>query len=258
MELFSLQGRTALITGATRGIGQALAIALAEAGADVVLIQRDFSNQATKQEIEKLGRKASIYQADLADREQLHDLVKRVLADGHDIDILVNCGGIQRRHPAHHFPDNDWDEVLQVNLNSVFTLCRDVGAYMLTRQPKGNPPHRGSIINIASLVSFQGGLNVPAYAAAKGGVAQLTKSLSNQWANQGINVNAIAPGYIHTDMNEALINDEKRAASILERIPAGRWGLPDDFKGSVVYLASRASLYVSGEVLTVDGGWMGR
>ncbi|KAI6838987.1 2-deoxy-D-gluconate 3-dehydrogenase [Hortaea werneckii] len=258
MELFSLQGRTALITGATRGIGQALAIALAEAGADVVLIQRDFSNQATKQEIEKLGRKASIYQADLADREQLHDLVKRVLADGHDIDILVNCGGIQRRRPAHQFPDNDWDEVLQVNLNSVFTLCRDVGAYMLTRQPKGNPPHRGSIINIASLVSFQGGLNVPAYAAAKGGVAQLTKSLSNQWAAQGINVNAIAPGYIHTDMNEALINDEKRAASILERIPAGRWGLPDDFKGSMVYLASRASLYVSGEVLTVDGGWMGR
>ncbi|RMY73703.1 hypothetical protein D0863_03698 [Hortaea werneckii] len=258
MELFSLQGRTALITGATRGIGQALAIALAETGADVVLIQRDFSNQATKQEIEKLGRKASIYQADLADREQLHDLVKRVLADGHDIDILVNCGGIQRRHPAHQFPGNDWDEVLQVNLNSVFTLCRDVGAYMLTRQPKGNPPHRGSIINIASLVSFQGGLNVPAYAAAKGGVAQLTKSLSNQWAAQGINVNAIAPGYIHTDMNEALINDEKRAASILERIPAGRWGLPDDFKGSMVYLASRASLYVSGEVLTVDGGWMGR
>ncbi|KAK4541326.1 hypothetical protein LTR36_008084 [Oleoguttula mirabilis] len=258
LDLFSLKDRTALITGATRGIGQSLALALAEAGADVVLIQRDFSNTTTKQEIEKLGRKATIYQADLGSKDQLRGLVKKVLADGHDIDILVNCGGIQRRHPAHEFPDSDWDEVLQVNLNTVFTLCRDVGAYMLERQPKGNPPHRGSIINIASLVTFQGGLNVPAYAAAKGGVGQLTKALSNQWAGQGINVNAIAPGYIHTDMNEALIKDEKRAASILERIPAGRWGLPDDFKGSIVYLASRASLYVSGEILTVDGGWMGR
>ena len=145
-----------------------------------------------------------------------------------------------------------------MNLNTVFTLCRDVGAYMLKREPGGpsinGVPHRGSIINIASLVSFQGGLNVPAYASAKGGVAQLTKSLSNQWASQGINVNAIAPGYIHTDMNDALIKDEKRAASILERIPAGRWGLPDDFKGSIVFLASRASMYISGEILTVDGG----
>ena len=186
----------------------------------------------------------------------MRGLVAKVTGDGHDISILVNCGGIQRRHPADQFPDEEWDEVLQVNLNTVFTLCRDAGAYMLKRQPKtrNGVPHRGSIINIASLVSFQGGLNVPAYASAKGGVAQLTKSLSNQWAAQGINVNAIAPGYIHTDMNEALINDEKRAASILERIPAGRWGLPDDFKGSIVFLASRASLYVSGEILTVDGG----
>ncbi|KAF2164616.1 hypothetical protein M409DRAFT_25013 [Zasmidium cellare ATCC 36951] len=278
IDLFSLQGRTALVTGATRGIGQSLAIALAEAGADIVLVQRDESNQSTKESIEKLGRKTVIYVADLASASDVGGLTKRVLADGHDIDILVNCGGIQRRHPAHEFPDVDWNEVLQVNLNTVFTLCRDVGAYMLQRTPKGPPtsciPHRGSIINIASLVSFQGGLNVPAYASAKGGVAQLTKALSNQWASQGINVNAvsqllrllqskadiprIAPGYIHTDMNEALIKDEKRAASILERIPAGRWGLPDDFKGSVVLLASRASLYVSGEILTVDGGWMGR
>lgn len=258
LDLFSLHGRTALVTGATRGIGQSLAIALAEAGADLVLIQRNFSNTATKQQIEKLGRKATIYQADLAKKEDLKGLVKRITDDGHDVDILVNCGGIQRRHPADQFPDQDWDEVLQVNLTAVFTLCRDAGAYMLTRMPSGSPPHRGSIINIASLVSFQGGLNVPAYAAAKGGVAQITKSFSNQWAAQGINVNAIAPGYIHTDMNEALIQDEKRAASILDRIPAGRWGIPDDFKGSIVYLASRASLYVSGEILTVDGGWMGR
>lgn len=147
--------------------------------------------------------------------------------------------------------------MLQVNLTTVFTLCRDVGAYMLTRTPNASG-QRGSIINIASLVSFQGGLTVPAYAAAKGGVAQLTKALSNEWASKGINVNAIAPGYVATDMNTALIQDKERAASILARIPAGRWGNPDDFRGSVVYLASRASAYVSGEVLTVDGGWMGR
>lgn len=147
--------------------------------------------------------------------------------------------------------------MLQVNLTTVFTLCRDVGAYMLTRTPNASG-QRGSIINIASLVSFQGGLTVPAYAAAKGGVAQLTKALSNEWASKGINVNAIAPGYVATDMNTALIQDKERAASILARIPAGRWGNPDDFKGSVVYLASRASAYVSGEVHTVDGGWMGR
>lgn len=147
--------------------------------------------------------------------------------------------------------------MLQVNLTTVFTLCRDAGAYMLTRTPNASG-QRGSIINIASLVSFQGGLTVPAYAAAKGGVAQLTKALSNEWASKGINVNAIAPGYVATDMNTALIQDKERAASILARIPAGRWGNPDDFKGSVVYLASRASAYVSGEVHTVDGGWMGR
>lgn len=195
LDMFSLQGRTALITGATRGIGQSLAIALAEAGADVVLVQRDESNQTTRKAIEALGRKASIVVADLASASDVGSVTKRVLADDHDIDILVNCGGIQRRHPAHEFPDNDWNEVLQVNLNTVFTLCRDVGAYMLTRDPD-QYGQRGSIINIASLVSFQGGLNVPAYASAKGGVAQLTKSLSNQWAAQGINVNAVHPDYI--------------------------------------------------------------
>jgi 2-deoxy-D-gluconate 3-dehydrogenase len=147
--------------------------------------------------------------------------------------------------------------VLQVNLSTVFTICRDIGAYMLTRKPNSSG-HRGSIINVASLVSFQGGLTVPAYAAAKGGVAQLTKALSNEWASKGANVNALAPGYVATDMNEALIQDKERAASILARIPAGRWGNPDDFKGPVVFLSSPASLYVSGEILTVDGGWMGR
>ncbi|KXT13636.1 hypothetical protein AC579_4975 [Pseudocercospora musae] len=256
-SLFSLEGKTAIVTGGTRGIGQAMALALAEAGADVLLVQRDASNQATKEAIEKLGRKSQIYTADLANNESMSALVPKVLNDGHQIHILLNCGGIQRRHPAHQFPDNDWNEVLQVNLNAVFTLCRDVGAHMLARDAD-QYGRRGSIINIGSLLSFQGGINVPAYAASKGGVAQLTKALSNQWADKGITVNGIAPGYIATEMNTALMNDEKRAASILERIPAGRWGSPEDFKGSVVYLASRASAYVSGEMLTVDGGWMGR
>lgn len=188
LDLFSLQGRTALITGATRGIGQSLALALAEAGADIVLIQRDTSNTTTKSLIEGLGRKATIYVADLSSASDIRSITSRVIGDGHDISILVNCGGIQRRHPAEVFPDEDWNEVLQVNLNTVWTLCRDVGAYMLGREG----PHRGSIINIASLVSFQGGLNVPAYASAKGGVAQLTKALSNQWAGRGINVNAVS------------------------------------------------------------------
>jgi len=211
----------------------------------------------------------------LASDEEVSGLTARILKDSHPIDILVSCAGIQRRHPSHLFPKKDWDEVsnkipsfvvqafntlskvLQVNLSTVFTLCRDVGAYMLSREPDpaGN---RGKIINVASLLSFQGGLTVPAYAAAKGGVAQLTKALSNEWASKGINVNAIAPGYIATDMNDALIADKDRAASILARIPAGRWGNPDDFKGAVIFLASQASAYISGELLTVDGGWMGR
>lgn len=223
----------------------------------VVTTQRDESNQSTKEAIEKLGRKAQIYVADLASNDSMKALLPKVLGDDHTVDILLNCGGIQRRHPAHQFPDEDWAEVMQVNLNAVFTLCRDVGAHMLSRDADSYG-RRGSIINVASLLTFQGGINVPAYAASKGGVGQLTKALSNQWANQGITVNAIAPGYIATEMNTALLADEKRAASILERIPAGRWGSPDDFKGSVVYLASRASAYVSGEILTVDGGWMGR
>jgi 2-deoxy-D-gluconate 3-dehydrogenase len=189
-----------------------MAIALAEAGSNIVLIQRDDSNTATRDEIRALGRSATIYTADLAHRDQIKGLVKAVLADGHDISILINCGGVQRRHPAEQFPDEDWDEVrisvkydpvpqrymadvlskvMRVNLDAVFVLARDIGAYMLTRLPGEDSPHRGSIINVASLVSFQGGLNVPAYAAAKGGVAQLTKSLSNQWASRGISVNAV-------------------------------------------------------------------
>ncbi|RVX74880.1 hypothetical protein B0A52_01157 [Exophiala mesophila] len=257
-QMFSLQGRKAVVTGGSRGIGAAIAVALAEAGADIILIQRDTSNLQTKETIESLVRndqstpKVFIYTADLNSSAKVEALAPRILADGHDVSILVTSAGIQRRHPAHQFPLDDWNEVLQVNLTSVFTLCRDFGAYMLGRPG----PHRGSIINIASLTSFQGGITVPAYSSSKGGVAQLTKALSNEWASRGINVNAIAPGYIATDMNEALINNETRARQILERIPAGRWGNPEDFKGAAVFLASKASAYMNGEILTVDGGWM--
>ncbi|KIW06488.1 2-deoxy-D-gluconate 3-dehydrogenase [Verruconis gallopava] len=257
MQLFSLQGQTALVTGGTRGIGQAMTLALAEAGADIVLVQRDASNTAVKEQIERLGRKCEIFACDLSDSEAVGSLTGRIVSNGHKIHILLNCAGIQSRHPSHCFPTEDWNHVLQVNLSTVFTLCRDVGAHMLARSPDAHG-RRGTIINVASLLSFQGGFTVPAYAASKGGVAQLTKALSNEWASKGINVNAIAPGYIATEMNTALINDEKRAKSILERIPAGRWGDPEDFKGVVVWLASRASGYVSGEIVTVDGGWMGR
>ncbi|PSS27969.1 hypothetical protein M430DRAFT_38674 [Amorphotheca resinae ATCC 22711] len=257
-KMFSLEGQTALVTGGTRGIGQAAAIALAEAGADIILIQRDHTQTATLKAIEAVGRKAFIYTADLASQEQVAALTPTILKDGHKINILINCAGIQRRHPSAQFPDNDWNEVLQVNLSTVFTLCRDVGAHMLTLEPSPSTGRRGSVINFASLLSFQGGFTVPAYAASKGAVAQLTKALANEWTSKGITVNAIAPGYIETDMNTALLADEGRLRSISERIPAGRWGVPDDFKGSVVFLASKSSAYVSGHVLVVDGGWMGR
>ncbi|KAH6628729.1 hypothetical protein F5144DRAFT_604867 [Chaetomium tenue] len=256
--MFSLEGHTALITGGTRGIGKAVAIGLAEAGADILLVQRDESSTDTLNAVQVLGRTARIYTADLSSADDVAKLVPRILADGHQIRILINCAGIQRRHPCEKFPDSDFNQVLQVNLNSVFTLCRDVGAHMLELDPSSVTGRRGSIINFASLLTFQGGLTVPAYAASKGAVGQLTKSFANEWTARGITVNAIAPGYIETDMNTALLNDPERLASISARIPAGRWGSPEDFKGTAVYLASKASAYVSGHVLVVDGGWMGR
>ncbi|OJJ87606.1 putative 2-deoxy-D-gluconate 3-dehydrogenase [Aspergillus glaucus CBS 516.65] len=259
-SLFSLTGQTAVVTGGTRGIGQAMTIALAEAGADIVLIQRDESNTATRDEIiNRIGRNASIHVAELSNREAVKNIIPALTSQGIKPQILLNCAGIQRRHPSEKFPDEDWDEVIQVNLSSVFTLCREFGAHLLSLDASEfSNGHRGSIINVASLLTFQGGFTVPAYAASKGGVAQLTKALSNEWASKGINVNAIAPGYIATDMNVALINDSNRNVGIMARIPAGRWGAPEDFKGVIVFLASRASGYVSGEVITVDGGWMGR
>lgn len=220
--------------------------------------QRSTASTETKTAIEALGRKAHIYTADLANADDVAGLIPRILADGHTIRILVNCAGIQIRHPPESFPDADYRAVMGVNADVVFSLTRDAGAHMLGLPPSPVTGRRGSIINYASLLSFQGGLNVPAYAASKGAVTQMTKAFANSWAARGVNVNAIAPGYIATDMNEALINDAERAASISTRIPAGRWGDPKDFKGSTVFLASRASAYVSGHTLVVDGGWMGR
>lgn len=254
---FTLDGKIALVTGATRGIGSGIAIGLAENGADVVLVQRDKSNLKTKQSIEKLGRKAYVVAADLSKKEEVQKVVSEALSLVPRIHILVNCAGIQRRGPAEEFTDQDWEDVIQVNLTTTWTISRDAGAHMLKQEPD-HTGCRGKIINIGSVCCFQGGINVPAYAAAKGGILSLTKALSNQWSSRGVNVNGIAPGYIATDMNEALIANQERSRQILERIPAGRWGLPDDFKGPVIFLASGASNYVSGEMLCVDGGWMGR
>ncbi|KAJ7217708.1 NAD-binding protein [Mycena pura] len=263
-SLFSLQGRTALVTGGTRGIGQKMALALAKAGADLVLIQRDIENQDTADQARQLGRTATVVQCDLADKTQLGAIVHKITAStdegglGLVIDILVNSGGIQRRAPAETFSDENWDQVLQVNLNAVWTLSRDCGRHMLATRGPTSTTHRGKIINVASLLSYQGGMTVPAYAAAKHGVYGLIKALSNEWSPKGINVNGISPGYIATEMNTALIADPVRSRQIMERIPIGRWGTPADFEGAIVFLASRAADYVCGESLLVDGGWMAR
>ncbi len=251
LKSFSLEGKVAAISGATRGIGRSMALALAEAGADVALLQRNLDQVDVKAAIEGMGRKCEIIPCDLEDVNQVKDAIPAVVERFRKIDILVNNAGIQRRSPAVDFSEMDWDDVINVNLKSVWLLCQQAGKYMV-------PNKSGKIINLASLLSYQGGLTVPAYAAAKGGVAQLTKALSNEWAQHHVNVNAIVPGYIATDMNEALIQDDTRNRQILERIPSGRWGNPDDFNGAVVYLASDASNYVNGHLLAVDGGWLGR
>lgn len=250
-NLFDLTGKVAAITGATRGIGRSMAMALAEAGADIALLQRNPEQTDVKEEIEQLGRKCSIIPCDLEKEEEVKSAIPSVISTFGKIDILVNNAGIQRRSPSVDFPESDWDDVLNINLKVVWLLCQEAGRHMVARG-------EGKIINTASLLSYQGGLTVPAYAAAKGGVAQLTKALSNEWAKEGVNVNAIVPGYIATDMNTALIEDPVRSKQILDRIPADRWGEPDDFNGTVVYLASEASNYVHGHLVAVDGGWLGR
>lgn len=251
VDLFSLDGKVAAITGATRGIGRSMAIALAEAGSDIALLQRSKEFLGVKEEIERLGRKCFIVNCDLENASEVSEAISSVVAYFGKLDILVNNAGIQRRSPAVDFAEEDWDAVMNVNLKTVWLLCQQAGRQMLKQGS-------GKIINMASLLSYQGGITVPAYAAAKGGVAQLTKALSNEWAAKGVNVNGIVPGYIATDMNEALTNDETRSRQIIERIPAGRWGQANDFKGAVVFLASDASAYIHGHLLAVDGGWLGR
>ncbi|MEY4611745.1 MAG: 2-deoxy-D-gluconate 3-dehydrogenase [Bacteroidota bacterium] len=252
-QTFDLTGKIALVTGCKKGIGMAMAIGLAEAGADIIGVSAslELENSAVQKAVEACGRQFKAYQADFSDRESLYDFIKQLLLEFPRIDILVNNAGTILRDPAAEHSDEYWDEVMEVNLSSQFILSREIGRRMLVEG-------RGKIIFTASLLSFQGGINVPGYAASKGGIARLTMALANEWASKGINVNAIAPGYISTDNTAALREDKDRSASILGRIPAGRWGEPNDFKGPVVFLASEASNYVHGTILTVDGGWMGR
>lgn len=250
LDEFRLGGKTALVTGASAGLGAAMAIALAEAGADVISHGNSHSPQHTCQQIEKLGRRASGIQADLSKPGAAEHLFAR--AQLAPVDIVVNNAGIIHRAKAVDYNDEDWMAVLQVNLNSLWKLCQAAGRSLLSRGSGGK------IINVASLLAFQGGITVPAYAGSKGAVVQLTKALANEWAAQGVNVNAIAPGYMCTDNTAALQRDEVRNRQILERIPAARWGEPGDICGAAVFLASAASNYVHGHVLVVDGGWMGR
>ncbi|SEN37783.1 2-deoxy-D-gluconate 3-dehydrogenase [Mesobacillus persicus] len=251
MNLFNLEGNVALVTGGNRGLGGAMAYGLAEAGADIAIVQRSSEETEVVERIRSLGRKCEVFSFDLSETSKIKDLVAAVVDQFGKIDILVNNAGVQKRSPAVEFSEEDWDFVNDVNSKAVFFLCQQVGKRMIEQG-------KGKIINLASLLSFQGGITVPAYAASKGAVAQFTKSLSNEWASKNINVNAIAPGYMATDMNTALLNNETRNRQILERIPAGRWGQPDDMVGAVIFLASNASNYINGETITIDGGWMGR
>jgi len=251
LDQFRLEGRVALVTGASAGLGQAIAIAFAEAGVDVVCHGNTRSPEATCDTVSKLNRKTLALVGDLAKTETPAELIEATIKRFGRLDILVNNAGTIRRAPAADYSEDDWNHVIGVNLSAVFRLSQLAGRQMLEQK-------QGKIINIASLLSFQGGITVPAYAAAKGGVAQLTKALANEWAGKGINVNAIAPGYMRTDNTRALQQDETRNRQILERIPAGRWGEPSDLAGAAVFLASAASDYVHGHVFVVDGGWMGR
>jgi 2-deoxy-D-gluconate 3-dehydrogenase len=252
LQSFDLSGKTAIVTGAKRGIGRGMAVALAEAGADIIGVSATLEpGSEVEQDVTALGRTFTAYQCDFSDRAAVLGLAAKLEADGVAADVLVNNAGTIKRKPAAEHPDDWWDEVIEVNLSAQFILSREIGRGMVARG-------RGKIIFTASLLTFQGGVTVPGYAASKGGIGQLTKALANEWAGTGVNVNAIAPGYIATDNTQALQDDPDRSRSILERIPAGRWGRPSDFAGPVVFLASPASDYVNGEILVVDGGWMGR
>lgn len=252
LDSFRLNDSIALVTGSSTGLGQAIAIALAEAGAHVAC--HGNTNEvpdATCQAVTKVGRRTLALTGDLSLRETPQQLIEKTIAHFGQLDILVNNAGTIRRAPATEYSEEDWATVIEVNLSSIFRLSQLAGRHMIERG-------RGKILNTASLLSFQGGVTVPAYAASKGGVAQLTKALANEWAAKGVNVNAIAPGYMRTDNTKALQQDETRSRQIVERIPAGRWGEPSDLAGAAVFLCSAASDYVNGHVLVVDGGWMGR
>jgi len=253
LDTFKLEGKVALVTGCKRGIGKGMAIALAEAGADIIGVSATLESDgsAIGKEVEALGRSFKGYACDFSDRSALYGFIEQVKADFPKIDILVNNAGTILRAPAVEHGDELWDKVIEVNLNAQFVLSRELGKEMVARGS-------GKVIFTASLLTFQGGITVPGYAASKGGIGQLTMALSNEWAGKGVQVNAIAPGYIATDNTQALQDDPDRSSAILGRIPAGRWGTPEDFAGPVVFLASEASNYMSGSIVTVDGGWMGR
>jgi 2-deoxy-D-gluconate 3-dehydrogenase len=253
MDLFNLSGKTALVTGCNKGIGKAMAIGLAEAGADIIGVSGSLEANGSEVElaVKATGRKFAAYQADLSNREKLYLFIRKLQDENPAIDILINNAGTIMRMPAAEHPDEYWDKVLSINLDAPFVLAREIGKKMIERGS-------GKIIFTCSLLTFQGGINVPGYAASKGALGSLVKALANEWAGKGVNVNGIAPGYIATDNTEALRNDEERSKSILSRIPANRWGQPEDFKGPAIFLASKAGEYVHGTILTVDGGWMGR
>lgn len=253
LSQFDLTGKTAIVTGCKRGIGKGMAIGLAEAGANIIGVSAtlETSGSDVEKEVIALGVSFTGYQCDFSDREALYKFIVDVKANHPQIDILINNAGTIMRKPAAEHPDDYWDKVVEVNLSAQFVLSREFGKDMIERGS-------GKVIFTASLLTYQGGITVPGYAASKGGIGQLTMALANEWAGKGVNVNAIAPGYIATDNTQALQDDPVRSESILGRIPAGRWGNPEDFKGPVVFLASDASSYVHGSVMLVDGGWMGR
>ncbi|MEA5404328.1 SDR family oxidoreductase [Arcicella sp. DC2W] len=253
LDLFRLDGKIALVTGCKKGIGKAMALALAEAGADIIGVSAslELKGSQVEKEVTAIGRKFKAYQCDFSDRNALYSFINQVKTDFPVIDILVNNAGTILRNPAAEHSDEYWDNVLSINLDAQFILTREIGKMMIAQGS-------GKVVFTASLLTFQGGINVPSYAASKGAIGSLVKAFANEWASKGINVNAIAPGYIATDNTEALRGDENRSKSILDRIPAGRWGETEDFKGATVFLCSDASKYVQGTILTVDGGWMGR